>query len=147
MTKAQRARTKTRELTLVPRVETRMRDVEKEIRKLTERVAEFTTKSIYFSLGTAILLKEGWEEFFDKALKKGEASEKYVVKRITSTFKRERRAKRTETTIETQIERAIHKVLDAFDIPSKSDIDKLNRRVAELSNRVAKLAQAQKTNA
>jgi polyhydroxyalkanoate synthesis regulator phasin len=52
--------------------------------------------------------------------------------------------KKVETTMETRIEVGVRKVLNSLDIPSKSDVEKLSKRVAELSGRVSKLTQMKK---
>jgi poly(hydroxyalkanoate) granule-associated protein len=132
------------ELKLVPKVENRMRELEKDIEHLVEQIAEVTGKVVYFGLGAAVLLREGVEEFFDKAVQKGQESEKDVKKTLKALLTLERKAKMTEETFEERIEAGVRKVMDALDIPSKSDVEKLSKRVAELSNRVSKLTQAQK---
>jgi poly(hydroxyalkanoate) granule-associated protein len=130
------------ELKLVPKVESRMREMEKGMEDLVEQIADVTSKTIYFGLGATVLMREGVEDFFDKAVKKGQEAEKDVRETIKSMFKMERKAKRVEESLEERIETGVRRVLDALDIPSKSDVEKLSKRVAELSGRVSKLTQA-----
>lgn len=143
---AVKAQKKTTELKLVPRIESGMKEMERGMENLVEQLTELTTQSFYFGLGTAVLLKEGFEDFVEKAIKKGEASEKDFREKIRSLFKLERKAKKVETTMETRIEAGVRKVMDTLDIPSKSDVKKLSKRVAELSSRVSKLTQMKKAS-
>jgi poly(hydroxyalkanoate) granule-associated protein len=141
VTKAQK---KAVELKLVPRIESGMKEMEKGMENLVEQMAEIVSRSLYFGLGAAILMKEGFEDFIEKAVEKGETSEKDVMKRIRSLLKVEPKVKKVETTLETRIDTTIRKMLDSLDVPSKSDVEKLSKRVAELSGRVSKLTQATK---
>jgi polyhydroxyalkanoate synthesis regulator phasin len=139
-----KAQRKTIEFKLVPKLESGMKEVEKEMEILIEQIADYTTRSLYLALGASILLKEGFDEFVEKAIKKGETSEKDVAGRIRSMLKMERRAKKMEAVLETRIETGVRKVMDTLDIPSKSDVEKLGKRVAELSGRVSKLSNPKK---
>lgn len=134
------------ELKLVPRIESGMKQMEKGMETMVEQVAELISQSLYFGLGATLLMKEGLENFIEKAIKKGETSEKDVRKRIRSFFEVEPKVKKVETTLETRIDTAVRKILDGLDIPSKSDVEKLSKRVAELSGRVSKLTQATKVS-
>lgn len=132
------------ELKLVPRIESGMKEVEKGIESVIEQVSETLSQTFYFGLGATMLAKEGIETFIEKAIKKGETSEKDVVQKIRSLLKMERRVKQVETTLESRIESGVRRVLNTLDIPSKADVEKLSKRVAELSARVNKLTQARK---
>lgn len=133
---------KSPQLKLVPKVESHMKDMEKNIEEFIKMMADLMTKSVYFGLGSFVLIMEEFDSFFDRAIKKGEESEHDLSKRIKSMFKVEGKGKSIESSIETSIEAGVHKMMDTLDIPTKSDVDKLSRRVAELSNRVSKLAKS-----
>jgi poly(hydroxyalkanoate) granule-associated protein len=139
-----KAQKKVVELKLVPKIESGMKEVEKGLENVVEQIGEMASQTLYFGLGATMLVKEGMENFVEKAIKKGEASEKDVVEKIRSVLKMERQVKKVETTMETRIEVGVRKVLNSLDIPSKSDVEKLSKRVAELSGRVSKLTQMKK---
>jgi polyhydroxyalkanoate synthesis regulator phasin len=136
---ATKGQKKAAEIKLVPGIESGMREMEKGVENLVEQMTELAGQSIYFGLGTVIFIKEGLEEFVEKAVKKGQASEKDVVGKIRSVFKVEPRANKVEAVLEARIEAGVRKVLNSLDIPSKSDVERLSNRVAELSGRVSKL--------
>lgn len=132
------------ELKLVPRIESGMKEVEKGIESIVEQMSETLSQTFYFGLGATMLAKEGIETFIERAIKKGQTSEKDVAQKIRSLFKMEGRVKHVETTLESRIESGVRKVLNTLDIPSKTDVEKLSKRVAELSARVNKLTQVKK---
>lgn len=81
-------------------------------------------------------VQEKVKEFIDELVKKGELSESQgakIVKEWTET------ANKTTEQLSKSISELVSKTLERMNIPTKEDIEKLNKKIQSLSLRVKKL--------
>lgn len=107
-------------------------------------VLEMTRKILLASIGAVALTQEEVEKFVNKLIERGEIAEKDGRKLIKDIM--EKRRKKTEevrTETEVQVDSRLNDVLGRMNIPSKSDIDVLNERIAVLTEKVDELIETQ----
>ena len=125
-------------LRVIPRVEKGAKQVEKQVRDILDDVLSLVTRGVFFALGASALILQETETFVRKAVKKGETTDLPSFNRLKSFL--ERSTAPGELGLEARIEGGVRRVMSALDIPLKSDVDRLSRRVSELNRRIAKLA-------
>lgn len=107
-------------------------------------VLEMTRKILLASIGAVALTQEEVEKFVNKLIERGEIAEKDGRKLIKDVM--EKRRKKTEevrSETEEQVDSRLTDVLGRMNIPSKSDIDALNDRIAALTEKVDELIATQ----
>lgn len=89
-------------------------------------------KALLVGLG----IQQRVKEFIDELVKKGELSEAQGAKLLKEWMKK---TEETTKDINKTISELVSKTLERMNIPTKDDIDKLNRKLQALSVRVKKL--------
>lgn len=88
-------------------------------------------------VGAMALAQEEVEDFVNKLIERGEIAEKDGRKLVNDI--RERRKSKTQAStqrLEEEVERRMESLLNRMNVPSKSDIEKLNAKITELSKKV-----------
>ena len=88
-------------------------------------------------VGAMALAQEEVEDFVNKLIERGEIAEKDGRKLVNDIMER-RKSKSQESTqrLEEEVERRMENLLNRMNVPSKSDIEKLNAKITELSKKV-----------
>jgi poly(hydroxyalkanoate) granule-associated protein len=97
-------------------------------------------KVLLAAVGASALAQEEIEDFVNRLIEKGEVAEKdgrQLIKELLE--RRKKRAERLEDVWEAGFER----LLSAMNIPTKSDITELSKRVAELGKQIEQLKKSQ----
>ncbi len=89
-------------------------------------------KVLLAGVGAMVLAREEMEDLVNKLVERGEIAEKEGRELIEDVLKR-------KGEVEEAIDRYIKGALNRMGIPSKSDIDALSEKVAELSKKVDEL--------
>lgn len=94
-------------------------------------------KTFQAGLGAVVLTQSEIEGFFGKLVERGEVAEKDGRKMINELMERRRdqvegAAEDVADELESSVERALH----TMNVPTKSDIDKLNKKVVALTKKV-----------
>jgi polyhydroxyalkanoate synthesis regulator phasin len=100
----------------------------------TERppLAELARKMLLASIGAVALVQEEAEVFIHKLIEKGEITEKDGVG-ILKDF-REKRKKKAEE----ELDKRISSLIERMNVPTKSDINALSEKIAELAEKLDK---------
>jgi len=91
-------------------------------------------KTLLAALGAFELTREKVEQFVDELVKKGEVTKEEraeFVKKLTE------RTKKFRTELESKIEDGITKAVDRMKVATKSDLDELQKRIDELSQKLS----------
>ena len=88
-------------------------------------------------VGAMALAQEEVEDFVNKLIERGEIAEKDGRKLVNDIMER-RKSRTQESTqrVEEEVERRMESLLNRMNVPSKSDIEKLNAKITELSKKV-----------
>ncbi|MBI3943843.1 MAG: phasin family protein [Chloroflexi bacterium] len=93
------------------------------------------------SIGVVALAQEEIEDFVNKLIEKGEIAEKDGQKLVKDIL--ERRTQRAERA-EEKLEDRVSSMLNRMNIPTKSDIEALSSRIADLNKKIDDLQQNSK---
>ncbi len=88
-------------------------------------------KGLALGLGFAIVSKEQIEKVVDELVKKGDLSaseSKDIIKELIQ------KGEEQQQEINTKLRDQVQKILDELNIPSRADINKLEKRIVELEN-------------
>jgi len=91
---------------------------------------------LWLGLGAAALTLEGVEHFANKLVERGEVAEQDARKFVDDL--KERRKKRTEAVTE-ELDKHLEETLTRLNIPTKTDIDALSAKIADLAKKVEAL--------
>jgi polyhydroxyalkanoate synthesis regulator phasin len=94
-------------------------------------MSEILKKLLYFSIGTLALAEEKIEEIVGELIKKGDITEKEGKKLIEELIIKVRESKKE---LEERIKSIIEEILSKMNIPTKKDIEKLEKRLKILEN-------------
>ena len=97
---------------------------------------EATRKVLLAGIGAVALAQEEIEKFIGQLIERGEIAEKDGKKLLKEV--RDKRKKGTEKA-EDEVTKRVETVLDRMNVPSKSDIDALSKKISELSKKVDEL--------
>ncbi|HEX6385199.1 MAG TPA: phasin family protein [Anaerolineae bacterium] len=88
-------------------------------------------------VGAMVLAQDEVEDFVDKLVERGEIAEKDGRKLVNDIMER-RKSKAQESTerVEEEFDRRMDSLLNRMNVPTKSDIEKLNTKITELSQKV-----------
>ena len=103
---------------------------------------DLARKVVLATIGAVALTQEELEKFVHKLIERGEIAEADGRKLINDA--REKRRKKTEDVksgTEGQIDRRMEDLLGRMNIPSKSDIESLNEKIAALSEKIDELGE------
>lgn len=103
-------------------------------------ILESLRRVLLASVGVVALTIEEIGELVDKLVERGEIAEQEGKKLVIEI--KEKRRKKTDEAEEVATSR-VRETLDRMDIPTKSDIDDLSKKIATLSKKVDELKKAQ----
>lgn len=103
-------------------------------------ILESLRRVLLASVGVVALTIEEVGDLVDKLVERGEIAEQEGKKLVTEI--KEKRKKKTDEAEEVASSR-VREALDKMDIPTKSDIDDLSKKIATLSKKVDELKKAQ----
>ena|SRR6056297_522013 len=98
-------------------------------------------KGISLGLGLFTMTREKGEQIVEKLIEKGELSRKEasgVLDELLNRAEKERKA------LEQRINSSLQKTLKQFDVPTKDDLDKLDKKLDKISRKLDKLENAEK---
>ena len=100
---------------------------------------ELIRKTVLAGIGAATLTKEKAEELVDELIQRGEvASEERpkVVRELVT------KAEKASKEWHERVEKAVKETVERLGIPTKADLDALNRKIDELAAEVEKMGKA-----
>lgn len=111
--------------------------VEEEVSETGNTFLSGVRKVLMAGIGAVALAQEEVEDFVNKLVERGEIAEKDGRKLVNDILEK-RRGKTQETTkrVESELEKRMESLLDRMNIPTKSDIEALTTKVAELTKKV-----------
>ncbi len=121
--------------------------VEGVVKAVRQRVPQEVRRVYLASIGALSMAWDETEEMFNKLVDEGETAEKngrQWFKRVAKESKetQEKVAGPVEERLEKgqdRVEQTVEKVLARLNVPTKADIDRLSRQIAELSQKVEEL--------
>ncbi len=88
-------------------------------------------KTLLMGLGAATITKEKVEQIVDELIKKGELTED---KRSTTIRDFLTKAEEQEKVLNDKVSNAVKKAIEKFDLPSRKDIERLEKKIDNLKN-------------
>lgn len=88
-------------------------------------------KGLALGLGFAVVSKEQIEKFVEELVKKGEFSASESKDLVNELIQK---GEEQHQEINTKLRQQVQKMLDELSIPRKEDIDRLEKRIAQLEN-------------
>lgn len=120
--------------------------VEEEVETKKERVPFFDSarKVLLASIGAVALAQDEMEEFVNRLVERGEIAEKDGRKLVKDLrARRKEKASEARGEMEDELDKRIEKMLHRMNVPTKSDIDALSRKITTLTKKVDALKKAQ----
>ncbi len=100
-------------------------------------------KVVLAGLGVVNLAQEELVHLFDNLVDRGTNTEEKARKVVNEQIEaRQKDVRKSTKRVENEIEKRFENLLHRMNIPSKSDIDKLNRKVTTLNKKVNDLSKA-----
>ena len=93
---------------------------------------DLINKGLAFGLGLAVVSKEQIEKLVDELVKKGEVSAAESKELIRELFEKGEAEKKE---MNARIHEQMEKLLKDLNIPTKSDLERLEQRIQELENK------------
>jgi poly(hydroxyalkanoate) granule-associated protein len=110
--------------------------IEEEVVEAGNSLLAGVRRVLMAGVGAVALAQEEVEEFVKKLVDRGEIAEKDGRKLVDDILeKRKSRAQKAEDALETRVEG----LLDRMNVPSKSDIDELSKKITLLAQKVDEL--------
>ncbi|MCA9991673.1 MAG: phasin family protein [Ardenticatenaceae bacterium] len=110
--------------------------------KVANPVLNVAHKTFQVGLGAMALTQSEIESLFGKLVERGETAEKDGRKMVNDLLERRRKdAGERVDEVEEQLEGSIERVLHRMNVPTKADIDNLNKKVTLLTEKVEALLQ------
>lgn len=114
--------------------------IEEEINEESNALLDAVRRVLMAGIGAVVLAQEEVEEFVNKLIDRGEIAEKDGRKLINEIVeKRKKKAQDTTHSAQDEVDKRLEGILDRLNIPTKSDIDALNAKVTELTDKVESL--------
>ena len=114
--------------------------IEEEVNSEPNALLDAVRRVFMAGIGAVVLAQEEVEEFVNKLIERGEIAEKDGRKLINEVVeKRKKKAQDTTHNAQEEIDKRFDSVLDRLNIPTKGDIDALNAKVTELTDKVESL--------
>lgn len=114
--------------------------IEEEVKEASNTLLETVRRVLMAGVGAVVLAQEEIEEFVNKLIDRGEIAEKDGRKLINEIVeKRKKKAQESTQSAQDGVDKRLEGLLDRLNIPTKSDIDALNAKVTELTNKVEDL--------
>lgn len=95
-------------------------------------------KGLSLGLGLAVMSKEQIEKAVDELVKKGELSATESKEFINDLI---RKGDEQQREINSKLQDQVKKILNELSIPQKEDIERLEKRIAQLENRQANISE------
>jgi polyhydroxyalkanoate synthesis regulator phasin len=94
-------------------------------------------RAMLFSVGSALILQEETAEFIKRAIERGQEAQEEG-KKMVQEMQAEKRRPETRDVLDIRIDNALKRL----NVPSRKDIDELDRRVTALAERIDALKAA-----
>lgn len=113
--------------------------------KVEEEVLEETNnpflegirRALLAGVGAVSIAQDEAEKFVQKLIEKGEIAEKDGRSLLTELAeKRKQRAQESSKRVSDELEKRMESLLNRMNIPTKSDIEQLSKKVAELTKKI-----------
>ena len=105
---------------------------------------EIARKVLLAGIGAVALAQEEIEEFVNKLVERGEIAEQDGRRLMKDVIeRRKKKAEEVRSDTEEQFEQRMEEILTRMNIPSKTDIDDLGKKVTALSRKVDQLKKEQ----
>lgn len=116
--------------------------IEEEVKEEPNALLDAVRRVLMAGIGAVVLAQEEIEEFVNKLIERGGIAEKDGRKLINEVVeKRKRKALDSSHSAQEEIDKRVDGLLDRLNIPTKGDIDALNAKVIELTEKVESLKQ------
>lgn len=96
-------------------------------------MADIIEKALLTGLGVLSITREKAEDVVNELIEKGEIKKEKQSELIDRLLEK---GKETRGEIEKTVEKTIHNVLERMDIPSRSDIESLEKRIKKLEKKI-----------
>ncbi len=96
-------------------------------------MSDFFKKAINFGFGALLLTKENVEEIIDDLVKKGEIKTDEAKAQVKEIFNKVLSSKKE---IESKIEEIVEKVLHKLDIPTRRELQEMQKKLDEIIKRL-----------
>lgn len=101
-------------------------------------------KMLLVSVGAIALAQDEMEELVNRLVERGELAEKDGRKVVKEMMARRReKTSRARGEMEDELDRRVEEILHRMNVPTKSDIDALSRKITTLTKKVDALKKAQ----
>lgn len=112
--------------------------VEEEVKEKESRFFIDAARNVLLaSIGAVALAQDELEEIVDKLVERGEMAEKDGRKVMKDLLdRRKQKVEKSRGDLENNLEQRIEDVLHKLNVPSKRDVDELNRKLTLLSEKV-----------
>lgn len=112
--------------------------VEEEVKEKESRFfIDAARNALLASIGAVALAQDELEEIVDKLVERGEMAEKDGRKVMKDLLdRRKQKVEKSRGDLENNLEQRIEDVLHKLNVPSKRDVDELNRKLTLLSEKV-----------
>jgi poly(hydroxyalkanoate) granule-associated protein len=113
-------------------------EIQEEVVEVVERnpMVDIARKVLLAGIGAVALAQEEIEDFVNRLVDRGEIAEKDGRRLVNDVM--ERRKKQMEKAGD-ELDRRIEQILHRMNVPTKSDIDALTRKVTTLTKKVGEL--------
>jgi poly(hydroxyalkanoate) granule-associated protein len=114
--------------------------IEDEVKEEPSALFDAVRRVLMAGIGAFVLAQEEVEEFVNRLIERGEIAEKDGRKLINEVVeKRRKKAQETGQSAQDEVDKRVEGLLDRLNIPTKGDIDALNAKVTELTEKVESL--------
>ena len=96
-------------------------------------MSDMIQKVINLGFGALIVTKENVEELIDEMVKKGEIKKDEAKAQVNELFKKVLSSKKE---IETKIEKIVENVLHKLDIPTRNELQQMQKKLEEIIKRL-----------
>ena len=107
-------------------------EVQETVTEEQNKVQEALHRVMLAAVGTVGLVQDEVEHFVNKAVERGQIAEKDARQTVNQATERRKGATK-------EVDKRMEDMLSKLNIPSKNDIDLLNEKIAELSQKVEAL--------
>lgn len=114
--------------------------IEEKINEEPNALLETVRRVLMAGVGVVVLAQEEVEEFVNKLIERGEIAEKDGRKLINEVVEnRKKQAQETKQATQEEFDKRLEGLLDRLNVPTRGDINKLNKKVTELTAKVEEL--------
>jgi poly(hydroxyalkanoate) granule-associated protein len=114
--------------------------IEEETTEESNSLLDAVRRVLLAGVGVVVLAQEEVEEFVNKLIERGEIAEKDGRTLINDVIEnRKNRAQETSQMAQEEFDKRLESILDRLNVPTRGDIEKLNTKVTELTEKVEAL--------